>query len=101
MVGATTALSLLYKRQKRMDEAIAGFESIAGESPKANEELAKFDEHIKKDYKAALMHTDAAIRLSDEEADMTDLLYRRSRIVRKLVKEQNKDKQDSERQKDG
>lgn len=100
-VGATTALSLLYKRQKRMDEAIAGFESIAGESPKANEELAKFDEHIKKDYKAALMHTDAAIRLSDEEADMTDLLYRRSRIVRKLVKEQNKDKKDSERQKDG
>ncbi|MGI5899653.1 MAG: ribonuclease H-like domain-containing protein [Christensenellales bacterium] len=79
-------LSLLYKRGKRFDEAMAGFMEIAGFDASANVELAKHYEHRLKDYHSALDHTDRAIALEEREYELELLFARRKRLLIKINK---------------
>ncbi|HEX5504751.1 MAG TPA: ribonuclease H-like domain-containing protein [Thermomicrobiales bacterium] len=93
--AARGALALALKRAARWEEAGALWrESIKAEArrrapdPWAHEELAKYQEHVARDYAAALATVDAALTLLALRGVATGrdaLLHRQARLRRKLT----------------
>ncbi len=76
-------LSLLYRRERRWDEAAAIWRELATEGDtRALIEIAKHFEHRERDYRAALDACERAARVSDT----LELRHRMARLRRKLAR---------------
>lgn len=92
-------LGLLHKRARRWDGAIAVWESLLDEGGRsalaARVELAKYHEHVERDYDAAIEQVEHALRLAVlfdspwPEANERDLEHRLSRLLNRSAKAGN------------
>jgi tetratricopeptide (TPR) repeat protein len=90
-VECLTRLAALYKRERRWDAAAQVWDSLIDEGGEASlysrVELAKYYEHVERDYPAALEQVQAALRVAElyesalPEANERDLNHRLSRLL--------------------
>lgn len=90
-------LGTLHKRERRWDLAVRAWESLVDAgghgSLEARVELAKYHEHVERDYIAAIDHVQGALRLAEvynsswPDANQRDLEHRLSRLLNRSVRE--------------
>ena len=89
-------LGTLHKRQRRWDAAIQAWESLLDEGGRAGlvarVELAKFYEHVERDYVTAIDHVQHALVLAElfdspwPDANLRDLEHRLSRLFNRSIR---------------
>jgi uncharacterized protein len=92
-------LGTIHKRARRHDAAILAWELLLDEGGRsalvARVELAKFHEHVERDYVAAIDHVQQALALAElhrspwPDANQRDLEHRLSRLLNRSIRERS------------